>query len=55
MAGTWTLTGGVVTFNQGVDTFVRDMDFKAEKDRLTGDQMFSFNAVPTRVRLVLTK
>ena len=55
MAGTWTLTGDVVTFTQGVDTFVRDMDFKAEKDRLTGDQMFSFNAVPTRVRLVLTK
>jgi hypothetical protein len=55
MAGTWSLSGAVITFDQTADTFVRDMDFSAGKDRLAGDQSFSFNAVPTRVRIVLTK
>jgi hypothetical protein len=55
MAGTWSLSGAVITFDQTADTFVRDMDFSAGKDRLAGDQSFSFNAVPTRVRVVLTK
>ena len=55
MAGTWSLTGEVITFTQTADTFVRDMDFSAAKDRISGDQTFSFNTVPTRVRIVLTK
>jgi hypothetical protein len=55
MAGTWSLSGSVITIDQTADTFVRDMDFKAGKDRLAGDQTFGFNAVPTRVRIVLTK
>src|SRR5512145_2544615 len=55
MAGTWSLSGDRITFTQTADTFVRDMDFIAGKGRLSGDQTFSFNAVPTRVRIVLTK
>jgi len=55
MAGTWSLSGNRITFTQTADTFVRDMDFIARKDRLSGDQTFSFNATATRVRIVLTK
>ena len=55
MAGTWSLIGDVITFSQTADTFVRDMNFSAGKDRLSGDETFSFNTVPTRVRIVLTK
>lgn len=55
MAGTWSLSGGQITFSQTAETFVRDMDFSAGKDRLSGDQSFSFNAVDTRVRIVLAK
>ena len=55
MAGTWSLTGDVITFTQTADTFVRDMDFTAGKDRLSGDQTFGFNTIATRVRIVLTK
>lgn len=55
MAGTWSLSGDVITFLQTADTFVRDMDFSAGQDRLSGDQTFSFNTVATRVRIVLAK
>ena len=55
MAGTWSLRGGVITFSQTADTFVRDMDFSAGQGRLSGDQNFSFNTVDTRVRIVLAK
>jgi hypothetical protein len=52
LTGTWTLSGSTVTFDQpGADTFIRDIEFTAERDRLTsegteGGQTF---------RLVLTK
>ncbi len=51
LAGTWNLTGDVVTFSQTADTFLRDMPFIAGENRLSGDQTFS----GTRVTAVLTK
>ena len=51
MEGTWTLTGTTVHFSQIADTFVRDMDWIASENRLSGDK--TFGAV--RVRVVLTK
>ena len=37
LAGTWTLTGNVVTFNQTGDTFIRDADFTAGPGTLTAE------------------
>lgn len=51
MAGTWTLSGDSIQFDQAADSFVRDMSFLALENRLTGDHTFS----GARVRLVLTK
>ena len=51
MAGTWVLTGDIITFNQAADTFVRNVAFIASKNRLSGDQQFSSN----RIRITLTK
>jgi len=51
MAGTWTLTDGIVEFGQTADTFVRDMTFSARKDRLAADRTFT----GARVIVVLTK
>ena len=35
LAGTWTLSGSTVTFDQAADTFFPDVEFTAEQDRLT--------------------
>ncbi len=51
MTGTWALTRDTVRFNQIADTFVRDMDWVAGENRLSGDQTFGV----VRVRVVLTK
>ncbi len=51
LAGTWQLQGDLVTFNQTVDTFVRDMSWVAGKNTLSGEG--TFGAV--QVRVVLTK
>jgi hypothetical protein len=51
LTGTWTLTGSTVTFDQGADTFVRDVEFTAGRDRLTGEGTFDEGTI----RLVLTK
>ncbi len=40
MAGTWSLASDVVTFDHPVDTFVRDMDFRVEQNRLIGEETF---------------
>ena len=40
LAGTWTLTDSIVTFDQQGDTFVRDVPFTAERNRLTGEGTF---------------
>lgn len=49
MAGTWTLSGSIVRFEQDADSFVRDMDFEADGDRLTGEETFG----DVTVRVVL--
>jgi hypothetical protein len=51
LAGTWTLSGSTVTFNQTADTFIRDAEFAASQDRLTGEGTFGEETI----RLVLTK
>ncbi|MBA3445581.1 MAG: hypothetical protein H0T58_12120 [Gemmatimonadales bacterium] len=40
LAGTWTLTGSTVNFDQQGYTFVRDVPFTAERNRLTGEGTF---------------
>jgi hypothetical protein len=51
MAGSWLLIGHTVLLGQAAETFVREMDFTADLDRLAGDK--SFGAL--RVIIVLTK
>jgi len=41
LTGTWTLTGQTVTFNQTADTFIRDAEFIAGRNTLTGEGTFS--------------
>ncbi len=50
LAGTWTLEGGAVTFEQEADTFVREMQFIASENQLSGE-----DDSDGTVRLVLTK
>ena len=51
LAGEWTLAGSTVTFNQTADTFIRDADFAASENRLTGEGTFGEETI----RIVLTK
>ena len=51
LTGTWTLTGNTVTFDQEGDTFLRDVDFTAAENTLTGE----FTAEGETARLVLAK
>jgi hypothetical protein len=51
LAGTWTLTSNTVTFDQPGDTFVRDIPFTAERNRLRGEGVFG----NVTIRAVLTK
>jgi hypothetical protein len=37
LTGTWTLSGSTVTFDQAADRFIRDVEFTAERDRLTSE------------------
>ena len=52
MAGSWLLIGHTVQLGQAADTFVRQMDFTADLNRLAGDQYFGTDF---RVIIVLTK
>jgi hypothetical protein len=52
LSGTWTLTGSIVTFDQPGDTFVRDVPFTVERNRLIGEGTFSGVAVRTVLRKV---
>jgi len=52
MAGSWLLVGHTVTFGQAAETFVRQLDFVADKDRLAADHYFGDSL---RVIIVLTK
>ena len=49
LSGTWTLTGSTVTFSQDSDTFIRDVEFTASENRLTGEGAFG----EATIRLVL--
>ena len=51
LAGTWSLSGSTVTFNQGADTFLRDVQFTASQNQLTSEG--EFNGVT--IHVVLTK
>lgn len=51
LTGTWSLTGDTVTFSQTGDSFIRDVDFVASENRLTGEGTFD----DTSLLLVLTK
>ena len=51
MAGTWTIDGGTVSFQQDADTFVRDMPFTVHGNRLIGDATFG----DVRVQVTLGK
>jgi len=45
LGGTWTLAGRTVTFDQGADSFIRDVDFIAGDQTLTGEGTFDGAAV----------
>jgi hypothetical protein len=51
MAGSWTLGGTTVAFQQTADTFMREMDFEISGNTLVGDEIFG----DTRVIVTLTK
>jgi hypothetical protein len=40
LTGTWTLSGDTVTFDQAADTFIRDAEFIAGRNTLTGEDTF---------------
>jgi hypothetical protein len=51
LTGTWSLTGSTVTFEHTSDTFIRDVPFTAERNRLSAEGTFQ-GAV---IRATLTK
>jgi len=53
MAGSWTMSEGVILVSQTADTFVRDLGFFAERDRLYGVKTYGYGA--RTVRAILTK
>ena len=50
LPGTWTLTRNTVTFASDADTFIRDMPFTPELNRLRGEETFG----DFTIRVVLT-
>jgi hypothetical protein len=52
LTGTWTLDGETVTFDQTADTFIRDAEFIAGRNTLTGEG--TFNGVAVFLQLVKT-
>ena len=53
MAGSWTMSEGVILVSQTADTFVRDLGFFAERGRLYGVKTYGHGA--RTVRAILTK
>lgn len=45
LAGTWTLSGDTVAFDHPADTFLRDMPFVFDGDRLVGEESFGSETV----------
>jgi hypothetical protein len=56
LVGTWSLTGNKVQFQQEGDTFVRDVQFTAARNRLTAENTFN-EGTPDQftIRAVLSK
>jgi len=52
LAGTWTLAGQTVTFNQAADTFIGEAEFIAGRNTLTGEG--TFEGVSIFLQLVKT-
>jgi hypothetical protein len=55
MVGTWLLIGQTIQLGQAAQTFVRQMDFIAEENRLAGDKYFGTAPDTLRVIIILTK
>ncbi len=53
LTGAWTLSGTTVTFDMESDTFLRDVDFTAGENTLTGE--FTDTDTGETVRLVMAK
>lgn len=51
LAGSLTLNGDTVTFDQAADTFLRDMPFEYRDGRLVGDATFGDD----RIRVTLAE
>ena len=51
LTGTWSLSNSTVTFSQTADTFIRDAEFTATHDLLTGEGTFNGSTI----QLVLGK
>ena len=51
LTGTWSLSDGVVTFDQPADTFIRDMAFEYADGRLNGEETFG----DTTIRVILQR
>jgi hypothetical protein len=51
LTGTWTLSDTTVTFEHEADTFLRDVEFIASRNRLSAEETFAGHTI----RLVLTK
>lgn len=51
MAGTWTLSGTTVAFQQSADTFMPAMPFVVNGDTLVGDEIFG----DTRIIVILSR
>ncbi|HYC31874.1 MAG TPA: hypothetical protein VEB59_06255 [Gemmatimonadales bacterium] len=51
LTGTWALNGSTVTFDHTADTFLRDLQFQATRNRLTSEATF----FDETIRIVLTK
>lgn len=49
MAGTWHLTGRIVTFDQAADTFVRDVEFTADEGVLRAQFVDAGRSVSLRL------
>jgi hypothetical protein len=51
LTGTWTLSDSTIMFDQPGDTFIRDMPFTADRNRITGEATFD----GATIRVVLSK
>ena len=55
LAGTWALSGDIVTFSQTAGTFLQDLSFIASKRRLSADRMILAGTQTLRLTVVIVK